>query len=140
MHLATRSLVPETDVALQQLLLEHKLLEPNEQMSRPRLKRSSFLDNDGRSKKQRYYEPQKQRMTNTYLEGTEIGAVLARADEEQRQGRSVGDGGCKSMLAIIMISVLSLPIFSLEELSDRVRLGDCPFHVDAWRKWYLVTK
>jgi hypothetical protein len=93
MYLATRSLVPETDADLQQLLIQHKLLEPGEQMRRPRLKRSSNVDNDGRPKKRRYYEPKKQRMTNTHLEGTEIGAVLARAAEEQRQGRSVGDGG-----------------------------------------------
>jgi hypothetical protein len=93
MYLATRPLVPETDVDLQQLLVQHKLLEPGEQMRRPRLKRSSNVDNDGRPKKRRYYEPKKQRMTNTHLEGTEIGAVLARAAEEQRQGRSVGDGG-----------------------------------------------
>ncbi len=93
MYLATRALVPETDLDLQQLLVQHKLLEPGEQMSRPRLKRSSNVDNDGSPKKRRYYEPKKQRMTNTHLEGTEIGAVLARAAEEQRQGRSVGDGG-----------------------------------------------
>jgi hypothetical protein len=93
MYLATRPLVPETDADLQQLLVQHKLLEPGEQMRRPRLKRSSNVDNDGRPKKRRYYEPKKQRMTNTHLEGTEIGAVLARAAEEQRQGRSVGDGG-----------------------------------------------
>lgn len=93
MFLATRSTVPETDADLQQLLVQHKLLEPGEQMRRPRLKRSSNVDNDGRPKKRRYYEPKKQRMTNTHLEGTEIGAVLARAAEEQRQGRSVGDGG-----------------------------------------------
>jgi hypothetical protein len=85
MYLATRALVPETDVDLQHLLVQHKLLEPGEQMRRPRLKRSSNVDNDGRSKKRRYYERKKQRMTNTHLEGTEIGAVLARAAEEQRQ-------------------------------------------------------
>jgi hypothetical protein len=32
-------------------------------------------------------------MTNTHLEGPEIGAVLARVAEEQRQGRSVGADG-----------------------------------------------
>jgi hypothetical protein len=62
-------------------------------MRRPRLKRSSNVDNDGRAKIRLYYEPKKQRMTNTYLEGTEIGAILVRAAEKQRQGRSVGDGG-----------------------------------------------
>jgi len=93
MYLATRPLVPESDQQLHQLLLQHKLMEPGEQMRRPRLKRSSNVDNDGKPKKRRYYEPKKQRMTNTHLEGTEIGAVLARAAETQRQGRSVGDGG-----------------------------------------------
>jgi hypothetical protein len=32
-------------------------------------------------------------MTNTHLEGTEIGAVLRRAADKQRQGEAVGDGG-----------------------------------------------
>jgi hypothetical protein len=93
LYLATRALVPETDVDLQQLLVHHKLLEPDEQMRRPRLKRSSNVDNDGRRKKRRYCESKMQSMTNTHLEGTEIGAVLARAAEDQRQGRSVGDCG-----------------------------------------------
>lgn len=94
MYLATRTLVPESDQDLQQLLLEHKLLEPGEQMRRPRLtKTGANVDNDGKPKKRRYYERKNQRMTNTHLEGTEIGALLARAAEKQKQGKSVGDGG-----------------------------------------------
>jgi len=76
------------------LLLKHKLLEPNEQMRRPRLAKSaSNVDNDGKPKKRRYYERKNQRMTNTHLEGTEVGAILKRATEKQKQGKSVGDGG-----------------------------------------------
>lgn len=93
MYLETRTLVPEADHDLHQLLLEHKLLEPGEQLRRPRLAKTSNVDNDGKPKKRRYYERKNQRMTNTHLEGTEIGAVLARAAEKQKQGKSVGDGG-----------------------------------------------
>jgi hypothetical protein len=93
MYLETRSLIPEADVDLHKLLLELKLLEPGEQMRRPRLSKTANLDNDGKPKKRRYYERKNQRMTNTHLEGTAIGAVLARAAEKQKQGKSVGDGG-----------------------------------------------
>lgn len=93
MYLETRTLVPESDFSLQQLLLEHKLLNPGEQMRRKRLATKTNVDNDGKPKKRRYYERKNQRMTNTHLEGTEIGAVLARAAEKQRQGGTVGDGG-----------------------------------------------
>lgn len=93
MYLATRTLVPESDTDIHKIMLEHKLLEPREQMRRPRLAKSSNVDNDGKPKKRRYYERKNQRMTNTHLEGTEIGAVLARAAEKQKQGKSVGDGG-----------------------------------------------
>jgi hypothetical protein len=93
MYLATRELVPESDHDLHKLLLDHKLLEPGEQLRRPRLSKSSNMDNDGKPKKRRYYERKNQRMTNTHLEGTEIGAVLALAAEKQKQGKSVGDGG-----------------------------------------------
>lgn len=94
MYLATRKDVPESDHDLQQLLIKHKLLEPGEQMRRTRLaKIGANVDNDGKPKKRRYYERKGQRMTNTHLEGTEIGAVLARAAEKQKQGGTVGDGG-----------------------------------------------
>jgi TFA2 Winged helix domain 2 len=94
MYLQTRSYVPESDIDLQKVLIEHKLLEPNEQMRRPRLtKQGSNVDNDGKPKKRRYYERKNQRMTNTHLEGTYIGAILAQAAEKQKQGKSVGDGG-----------------------------------------------
>ena len=93
MYLATRKHVPEMDSELHNLLLEHKLLEPGELMRRPRLKKKANVDNDGKPKKRRYYERKNQRMTNTHLEGTEIGAVLRRATEKQKQGESVGDGG-----------------------------------------------
>ena len=94
MYLATRSAVPESDHDFQRLLVQHKLLEPNEQMRRPRLaKTGSDVDNDGKKRKRRYYERKNQRMTNTHLEGTEIGALLLRAAEKQKQGKSVGDGG-----------------------------------------------
>ena len=101
MYFATRKHVPESDQELNKLLVEYKLLEPNEIMRRPRLMNikslsqsiSSNLDNDGKPKKRRYYERKNQRMTNTHLEGTEIGALLALAAEKQKQGKSVGDGG-----------------------------------------------
>eukprot|EP00934_Nitzschia_sp_Nitz4_P005906 Nitzschia sp. Nitz4//scaffold7_size249615//169618//171261//NITZ4_001192-RA/size249615-processed-gene-0.203-mRNA-1//-1//CDS//3329558487//5896//frame0 len=93
MYLGTRSCVPESEAQLKNLLLEHKLLEPGEEMRRPRLKRKANVDNDGKPKKRRYYERKNQRMTNTHLEGTEIGAELRRAQEKQKQGESVGDGG-----------------------------------------------
>ena len=94
LYLSTRGSVPESDHNLQKVLLEHKLLEPNEQMRRPRLAiKGDNIDNDGKKRKRRYYERKNQRMTNTHLEGTEIGALLARAAEKQRQGKSVGDGG-----------------------------------------------
>ena len=93
MYLATRKHIPEMDSELHNLLLEHKLLEPGEMMRRPRLQKKANVDNDGKPKKRRYYERKNQRMTNTHLEGTEIGAVLRRATEKQKQGESVGDGG-----------------------------------------------
>lgn len=93
MYLATRNDIPESDVELKRMLLEHKLLEPGEEMRRPRLKKKANVDNDGKPKKRRYYERKNQRMTNTHLEGTEIGAVLRRAQEKQKQGEQVGDGG-----------------------------------------------
>ena len=93
MYLATRSKVPNNDAELKAMLIEHKLLEPGEEMRRARLTKRANLDNDGKPKKRRYYERKNQRMTNTHLEGTEIGAVLLRATEKQRQGEQVGDGG-----------------------------------------------
>lgn len=94
MYLATASVVPETDRDLRNLLIEYKLLDKDEEIRRPRLTKSgSNIDNDGKPKKRRYYERKSQRMTNTHLEGTEIGALLARATEQQKQGKSVGDGG-----------------------------------------------
>ena len=65
-------------------------------MRRPRLKKrgaGANLDNDGKPKKRRYYERKNQRMTNTHLDNTPEGAVLALALEQQKQGKSVGDGG-----------------------------------------------
>ena len=101
MYFATRKHVPESDQELNKLLVENKLLESNEAMRRPRLMNikslsqslANNLDNDGKPKKRRYYERKNQRMTNTHLEGTEIGALLALAAEKQKQGKSVGDGG-----------------------------------------------
>ncbi|CAB9508619.1 expressed unknown protein [Seminavis robusta] len=92
MYLAMKN-IPESDAELQALLVKHQLLEPGEQMRRPRLAKRANVDNDGKPKKRRYYERKNQRMTNTHLEGTEIGAVLRRAQELQQQGKSVGDGG-----------------------------------------------
>jgi TFA2 Winged helix domain 2 len=93
MYLATRKHIPELEQELHALLMEHKLLEPGELMRRQRLQKKANVDNDGKPKKRRYYERKNQRMTNTHLEGTEIGAVLRRATEKQKQGESVGDGG-----------------------------------------------
>jgi len=94
MYLSFSSAIPESDAELQALLVKHQLLESDELLRRPRLsKRGTNTDNDGKPKKRRYYERKNQRMTNTHLEGTEIGAVLRRAQEVQAQGKSVGDGG-----------------------------------------------
>eukprot|EP00522_Entomoneis_paludosa_P012330 CAMPEP_0172454376 /NCGR_PEP_ID=MMETSP1065-20121228/11385_1 /TAXON_ID=265537 /ORGANISM="Amphiprora paludosa, Strain CCMP125" /LENGTH=580 /DNA_ID=CAMNT_0013206697 /DNA_START=127 /DNA_END=1869 /DNA_ORIENTATION=+ len=96
MYLETASMVPESDVDLQAKLVEHKLLEPGEKMRRERIKRhgqGANVDNDGKPKKRRYYERKNQRMTNTHLDGTTEGAILALALEHQKQGKSVGDGG-----------------------------------------------
>lgn len=93
MYLATRSLVPESDHDLRRVLLQEKLIEPEEELRRKRLAKASNVDQQGKPKKRRYYERKNQRWTNTHLEGTEIGAVLALAQEKQKQGKSVGDGG-----------------------------------------------
>jgi hypothetical protein len=94
MFLATRADVPESEVELYNLMIQHKLIEPGEPMRRPRMKlQNNNLDNDGKPKKRRYYERKNQRMTNTHLIGHEIGAVLAKAAERQQQGKEVGDGG-----------------------------------------------
>ncbi|KAL3782791.1 hypothetical protein ACHAW5_005745 [Stephanodiscus triporus] len=93
MYLETLSLIPASDVDLHRALLEHKLIDPGENMSRQRMKRKNNVDNDGKPKKRRYYERKNMRRTNTHLDGTEIGAMLAMAAERQAHGKSVGDGG-----------------------------------------------
>ncbi len=93
LYLKTRAKIPQNDKELKQALIEHKLLDPGEEMRRQRLSRKTNVDNDGKPKKRRYYERKNQRMTNTHLEGTEIGAALRRATEKQQQGQQVGDGG-----------------------------------------------
>ena len=93
MYLETLSMIPTSEVELHQALVKNKLIEPGEKMSRPRMKKRNHLDNDGKPKKRRYYTTKKQKLTNTHLEGTEIGAILALAAERQSQGKQVGDGG-----------------------------------------------
>lgn len=94
MFLATAEDVPESEVELHQKMIEHKLVDPDEPMRRPRMKKKNpNLDSDGKPKKRRYYERKNQRMTNVHLIGTEIGQILAKASEKQQQGKSVGDGG-----------------------------------------------
>ncbi|KAG7374580.1 hypothetical protein IV203_013675 [Nitzschia inconspicua] len=93
LYIKTRSKIPNNDAQLKAMLVEHKLLDPGEEMRRPRLQKRANVDNDGKPKKRRYYERKNQRMTNTHLEGTEIGAILHRAAEKQREGKQVGDGG-----------------------------------------------
>jgi hypothetical protein len=93
MYLATLDMVPTSEVDLHKALLKNKLIEPGEKMSRPRMKRKANLDNDGKPKKRRYYERKNMRRTNTHLDGTDIGAMLAVAAERQSQGKEVGDGG-----------------------------------------------
>jgi hypothetical protein len=53
------------------------------------------VDGDGKPKKRRYYtlKNQNQKITNTHLDGTPEGAILALAMEQQCQGKSVGGGG-----------------------------------------------
>ena len=93
MYLETLPSIPESEVDLHKLLLEHKLIDPGEKLVRPRMKRKSNIDNDGKPKKRRYYERKNMRRTNLHLDGTEIGAILAMAAERQALGNSVGDGG-----------------------------------------------
>lgn len=93
MYIETLSLVPTSESELHKALLEHKLIEPGEKLSRPRMKRKNNVDNDGKPQKRRYYERKNMRRTNTHLDGTEIGAMLALAAEKQARGKSVGDGG-----------------------------------------------
>lgn len=93
MFLGTRDLVPESDKDLQEVLVKHGLLGSTEMMRLPRLSTKNNVDNDGKPKKRRYYERKNQRITNTHLNDTEIGASLARALELQNQGKTVGDGG-----------------------------------------------
>ena len=93
MYLETQSSIPTSEVDLHRALLEHKLIDPGENMSRQRMKRKNNVDNDGKPKKRRYYERKNMRRTNTHLDGTEIGAMLAMAAERQAHGKTVGDGG-----------------------------------------------
>jgi hypothetical protein len=93
MYLQTRLLVPTDEKELYNVLVENKLLEPGEAWRRPKLAKKADVDNDGKKKKRRYYERKNQRMTNTHLVGTTVGALLADAAEKQKQGKSVGDGG-----------------------------------------------
>lgn len=92
LYLATKTLVPEEDEDLRKVLVQHNLLDEKEPFRRKRLEKTN-VDPQGKPKKRRYYERKNQRMTNTHLEGTEIGAILARAAERQQQGKAVGDGG-----------------------------------------------
>ncbi len=92
-YLETLPTIPESEVDLHKLLLEHKLIDPGEKLVRPRMKRKSNIDNDGKPKKRRYYERKNMRRTNLHLDGTEIGAILAMAAKRQALGNSVGDGG-----------------------------------------------
>lgn len=93
MYLKTRSLIPTDETELYKMLVENKLLEDGEAWRRAKLVKKADVDNDGKKKKRRYYERKNQRMTNTHLVGTAVGALLADASERQKQGRSVGDGG-----------------------------------------------
>jgi len=93
MYLETLASIPTSEVELHKMLLENKLIDPGEKMSRPRMKRKANVDNDGKPKKRRYYERKNMRRTNMHLDGTDIGAMLAIAAEKQSQGKSVGDGG-----------------------------------------------
>lgn len=93
MYLETRDLVPSADSDLRQKMVDEKLLDPGEKFRLERLAKTDDVDEDGKKKKRRYYIRKGNKITNTHLEGTPIGAVLALAAERQRQGNSVGDGG-----------------------------------------------
>jgi len=93
MYLATRADVPVDETDLYKLLVSYKLLDEGEAMRRPRLKRKTDAQANGKPKKRRYYERKNQRITNVHLLGTEMGAVLAQAAARQQQGKEVGDGG-----------------------------------------------
>jgi hypothetical protein len=93
LYLETRDLVPKEDKDLHQVLLEHKLIEPGEPLRPKPLAKPSNVDGQGNPKKRRYYERKNQRWTNTHLDGSEIGRLLALAVDKQKQGKTVGDGG-----------------------------------------------
>jgi hypothetical protein len=93
MYLATRADVPVDETDLYKLLVNYKLLDEGEAMRRPRMKRKTDAQANGKPKKRRYYERKNQRITNVHLVGTEMGAVLAQAAARQQQGKEVGDGG-----------------------------------------------
>lgn len=76
MYLATLADIPTSEVDLHKALLEHKLIEPGEKMARPRMKKKSNVDNDGKPKKRRYYERKNMRRTNTHLDGTDRKSVV----------------------------------------------------------------
>ena len=93
LYLAARMDVPESEVELHKLLLANKLLEKGTELRRPRIQKKADNTVNGKAKKKRYYIKKGHKITNTHLEGTEIGAVLAMASERQYQGKDVGDGG-----------------------------------------------
>ena len=91
-----------------------QLTKENEELRPKRMAKASNVDQQGKPKKRRYYERKNQRWTNTHLEGTEIGAVLALAQEKQKQGKSVGDGGMVRM--IVRVYLCSLVIHSYNNI------------------------
>uniref|UniRef100_A0A7S2K4C3 TFA2 Winged helix domain-containing protein n=1 Tax=Leptocylindrus danicus TaxID=163516 RepID=A0A7S2K4C3_9STRA len=93
LYLASRMEVPESEVELHKLLLANKLIEKGTELRRPRIQKKADNTVNGKAKKKRYYIKKGHKITNTHLEGTEIGAVLAMASERQHQGKDVGDGG-----------------------------------------------
>ena len=95
MYLATIKLVPTTEGDLNQKLVNAKLVSKediNRQIKKKK-KKAENLDVFGKVKKRRYYVKKGQRITNQHLVGTEIGEALARAEEKQRRGEEVGNGG-----------------------------------------------
>ena len=96
LFLATRELIPnpEKEQDIHDLMIKYKLIDADEPLKRPRMSlKNQTLDENGKPKKRRYYERKGQRLTNTHLDGTEIGQALLAAAEKQSQGKSVGDGG-----------------------------------------------
>ncbi|KAL3913553.1 MAG: hypothetical protein SGARI_000599 [Bacillariaceae sp.] len=72
MYLKTREMIPKNDSDLRKMLVENNLLDPVEKMQQPAKKKRKIPE-----------------ASNSHLEGTEIGALLKKAEEQLRQKGSL---------------------------------------------------